>query len=70
VVRHAGFEVFTRVVIKNYIFWNIRPCIPLKFNRNFGFAFIFRVEDTSMKQTLSRALHNHSCEILKYYIEY
>jgi hypothetical protein len=26
----VGFEVFTAVVIKNYIFWDITACSPLK----------------------------------------
>jgi hypothetical protein len=27
----VGFEVFTAVVMKNIIFWDIKPCSPLKF---------------------------------------
>jgi hypothetical protein len=33
---NIGFEVFTAVVIKSNIFWDITPCGPLKVNRRFG----------------------------------
>jgi hypothetical protein len=32
----VGFEVFTTVVMKAIIFWNITPCSALSFNRRFG----------------------------------
>jgi hypothetical protein len=32
----VGFEVRTAVVMKNSIFWDITPSIPLKLNRRFG----------------------------------
>jgi hypothetical protein len=28
----VGFEVLTAVVMKSYIFWDIKPCSPLKGN--------------------------------------
>jgi hypothetical protein len=31
-----GFEVFTAVVMKRVIFWDITPCSPLSVNRRFG----------------------------------
>jgi hypothetical protein len=33
---YLGFEVFTTVVMKSIIFWNMMPCSPLSFNRRFG----------------------------------
>jgi hypothetical protein len=33
---HVGFEVFTTVVMKNIIFWDMTPCSPSSFNRRFG----------------------------------
>jgi hypothetical protein len=33
---YVGFEVFTAVVMKNIIFWDVTPCSPLSFNRRFG----------------------------------
>jgi hypothetical protein len=30
------FEVFTAVVIKSIIFWDMTPCSPLSFKRSFG----------------------------------
>jgi hypothetical protein len=32
----VGYEVFTEVVMKSIIFWDMMPCIPLSFNRRFG----------------------------------
>jgi hypothetical protein len=32
----VGFEVFTAVVVKSIIFWDMTPCGPLSFNRRFG----------------------------------
>jgi hypothetical protein len=33
---YVGFEVFTPVVLKGIIFWDMTPCSPLSFNRRFG----------------------------------
>jgi hypothetical protein len=33
---HVGFEVFTAVVMKSVIFWEMTPCSALSFNRRFG----------------------------------
>jgi hypothetical protein len=32
----VGFEVFTAVVMKSIIFWDMTPCSPFSFNRRFG----------------------------------
>jgi hypothetical protein len=32
----VGFEVFTAVVMKSIIFWDMTPCSPLSCNRRFG----------------------------------
>jgi hypothetical protein len=46
---HVGFEVFTAVVMKSIIFWDITPCSPLSVNRRLEehIASIFRVEEIS-----------------------
>jgi hypothetical protein len=31
-----GFEVLAAVVMKRTIFWDIKPCNPLKVNQHFG----------------------------------
>jgi hypothetical protein len=43
----VGFEVFTAVVMKSAVFWDITACSPLKVNRRFGgsIASIFGVEE-------------------------
>jgi hypothetical protein len=33
---YVGFEVFTAVVMKSIVFWDMMPCSPLSFNRRFG----------------------------------
>jgi hypothetical protein len=30
------FRILTAVVMKSYIFWDIKPCSPLQYNRRFG----------------------------------
>jgi hypothetical protein len=35
-IKSVGFEVFTAVVMKSIIFWDMTPCSPLIFNRRFG----------------------------------
>jgi hypothetical protein len=45
-LKVVGFEVFTAVVMKSAISWDIMPCSPLKVNRRFGgnITSIIRVE--------------------------
>jgi hypothetical protein len=33
---NVGFEVYTAVIMKSIIFWDISPCSPLSVNRRFG----------------------------------
>jgi hypothetical protein len=33
---YVGFEVFTAVVMKSIIFWDMTLCSPLSFSRRFG----------------------------------
>jgi hypothetical protein len=46
---HVGFEVFTAVVVKSAIFWDVTPFSPLSVNRRFGgkscSAYFFDPED-------------------------
>jgi hypothetical protein len=35
-IYQVGFEVFTAVVMKSTIIWDMTPCSPLSFNRRFG----------------------------------
>jgi hypothetical protein len=37
--KHVGFEVFTAVVLKSNIFWDMTQCSPSSFNRRFGGTF-------------------------------
>jgi hypothetical protein len=38
-LRNVGFEVFSAVVMKSIMFWDIKPCSPLSFNRRFEGTF-------------------------------
>jgi hypothetical protein len=31
--NYGGFEIFTAVVMKSIIIWDMTPCSPLSFNR-------------------------------------
>jgi hypothetical protein len=39
-----GFEVFTAVVMRSTIFWDITPCSPLSVNRRFGGAYCLHLQ--------------------------
>jgi hypothetical protein len=41
----VGFEVFTAVVMKSIIFWDMMPCNLLRCNRRFGGTFFSDPED-------------------------
>jgi hypothetical protein len=43
-MTYVGFEVFTAVVIKSTVFWDITPCSPLKVNRRFGGTYSLYLE--------------------------
>jgi hypothetical protein len=62
-VNSVGFEVFTAVVMKSIIFWDMTPCSPLSFNRRFGGTYILhlqgrinRFSKPATKQVASRIL--------------
>jgi hypothetical protein len=43
-MTNVGFEVFTAVVMKSIIFWDMAPCSPLSFNRRFGGTYRFHLQ--------------------------
>jgi hypothetical protein len=54
---NVGFEVFTAVVMKSIIFWDMTPCSPLSCNRRFGGAYrLSRVINQSESRWESRVL--------------
>jgi hypothetical protein len=63
---YVGFEVFTAVVIKSTIFWDITPCSPLSVNLCFGgnVASIFRVEEiTSARNQRANRWQVHASDM-------
>jgi hypothetical protein len=61
----VGFEILTAVVVKNTIFWDITPCIPLSVNRRFGGTYRLHLQGQknklskkpARKQVASRIIH-------------
>jgi hypothetical protein len=46
----VGFEVFTAVVVKSFIFWDMTPCSPLIFNRRFGRTYHLHLQGRRISQ--------------------
>jgi hypothetical protein len=42
---YVGFEVFTAVVMKSIIFWDMMPCSPLSCARRFGGTYRLHLQD-------------------------
>jgi hypothetical protein len=40
----VGFEVFTAMVMKSIIFWDMTPCSPLSFNLRFGGTYRLQLQ--------------------------
>jgi uncharacterized protein YjiK len=62
---HVGFEVLTAVVMKSTIFWDIKPCSPLKVNRFFGGKYRLHLQG----RRISEARYQHeagsaTCSVL------
>jgi hypothetical protein len=51
----VGFEVFTTVVMKSTIFWDITPCSPLKVYRRFGGTYRLHLQGRKNKLSKKRA---------------
>jgi hypothetical protein len=49
-------KVNTKFSVKDFVFWDITLCSPLKINRRFGETCVQAKEETSIKQVASRAL--------------
>jgi hypothetical protein len=47
--RYVGFEVFTAVVMKSIILWDITPCSPSSFNRPFGGTYRLHLQGRKNK---------------------
>jgi hypothetical protein len=45
----VGFEVFTAVVMKSIIFWDMTPCSLLSFNRRFGGTYRLHLQGRRIK---------------------
>jgi hypothetical protein len=53
IIRNVGVEVFTAVVMKCTIFWDIMPCSPLKVNRRFGGTYRLHLQGRKMSRESS-----------------
>jgi hypothetical protein len=53
-LSYMGFEVFTAVVMKSVIFWDVTLCGPLKVNRRLGWTYRIHLQGW-----ISRARYQH-----------
>jgi hypothetical protein len=51
IINFVWFEVLTAVVMKSSVFWDITPCIPLKFNQRFGGTCRLHLQGRSISRT-------------------
>jgi hypothetical protein len=49
-VKPVGFEVFTAVIMKSIIFWDMPPCSPLSFIRRFGGTYRLHLQGLRIVQ--------------------
>jgi hypothetical protein len=56
----VGFDVFTAVIMKSSVFWDITLCSPLKVNRRFGETYRLHLQ--------SSAYYLLSCWFLAWFI--
>jgi hypothetical protein len=47
----VGFQGLTTVAVKNYIFWNITLCSPVRINRRFGGTYRLHLQSRRINQT-------------------
>jgi hypothetical protein len=46
---YVGFDIFTDLVMKRTIFWDVTPCSPLSVNRRFGGTYRFHLQGRKNK---------------------
>jgi hypothetical protein len=51
--RNVGFEVFTAVVMKSIIFWDMTPCSPFSCTRRFGGTYRLHLQGRRIVQQTS-----------------
>jgi hypothetical protein len=51
--HRVGFEVFTAVVMKSVIFWDMTPCSPLSCTRRFGGTYCLHLQGRRIVQQTS-----------------
>jgi hypothetical protein len=51
----VGFEVFTAVVMKSTIFWDITPCNPLEVNPRFGETYRLHLQGRRVRQARNQS---------------
>jgi hypothetical protein len=58
-----GFEVFTAVVMKSIIFWDVTPCSLLRYNRRFGGTYRLHLQGPRkfQQEPASKQISNVGC---------
>jgi hypothetical protein len=54
-IEDVGFEVFTAVVMKSIVFWDMTPCSPLSCTRRFGGTYRLHLQDRRISSANQRA---------------
>jgi hypothetical protein len=57
----VGFEVFTAVVMKSIIFWDMTQCSPSSFNRRFGEAYRLHLQGRRNKFSKNQQASKQIC---------
>jgi hypothetical protein len=61
---YLGFEVFTAVVMKSIIFWDMTPCSPLSVNRRFRGTYRLHLQGRRNKFSKKPASKQNACHLL------
>jgi hypothetical protein len=61
--QHVGFEVFTAVVMKSIIFWDMTPCSPFSVNHRFGGTYRLHLR---VEISLKLASCKENCKLFFY----
>jgi hypothetical protein len=65
IFTYVGSEVFTTVVLKSIIFWNMTLCSPLSFSRCFGGTYRLHLQGRRNRFSNPASKQVASCKVLK-----
>jgi hypothetical protein len=71
-IPNVGFEVFTAVVMKSIIFWDIMSCSPSSFSRRFRGTYRLHLQgrrNKFSKQAKSGILYHRALKVMLFFLE-